>query len=41
MPRTGDPVRTSWSPAATASTYRRDPPTTVRHVGDPVTVSIP
>jgi len=34
-------VHTSAIPAAIAETYYRDPPTTVRHVGEPRTVSIP
>ena len=35
------PTRTSWRPAATRATYSREPPTTVRHCGEPVTESIP
>ena len=35
------PRRTSSIPAATFATYAREPPTTVRHWGDPVTESIP
>ena len=35
------PARTSSRPAATRATYSREPPTTVRHCGEPVTASIP
>ena len=35
------PSRTSSRPAATLATYSREPPTTVRHCGEPVTASIP
>jgi hypothetical protein len=35
--RTGVAVWTDVKPLASFSTYRADPPTTVRQVGDPVT----
>ena len=35
------PVRTSDRPAATRATYSREPPVTVRHVGEPKTLSMP
>ena len=41
IPRTGVAVRTAVRFFAARSTYDRDPPTTVRQVGDPLTVSAP
>src|SRR3954453_13475732 len=35
------PTRTSSRRAATRATYSREPPTTVRHCGEPVTESMP